>query len=318
MDNYEHFLYEERDNIFPVKYPDLYKFYEEHRKALWFDPELDLSRDAKDFKKLTPDEQDFLGKILAFFHVSDGLVNANIFQKLYAEISLQECRYFYGIQIVIENVHAAVYAKLLHTLITNETKRQIYLDGVEKLNTVKNKVDWIKKHLDSKDSIQTRIVVFAAVEGIFFSASFAAIRWFQMRNILPGLTKSNQFIARDEGLHHTFASLLYKKYVVNKLLPEEVYTIIEEAVAIEKEFFKQELPNLPGLAAEEMFEYIEVVADTVLTNLGLPKKYNATHKLTFMDSMFLGVKEQMFETHGSSEYVLPGTDDNLEPVSSFD
>lgn len=43
-----------------------------------------------------------------------------------------------------------------------------------------------------------RLVAFAAVEGIFFSGSFAAIYWLKKRGLLPGLTYSNELISRDE------------------------------------------------------------------------------------------------------------------------
>ena len=43
-----------------------------------------------------------------------------------------------------------------------------------------------------------RVVAFAAVEGIFFSGSFAAIFWLKKRGIMPGLTFSNELISRDE------------------------------------------------------------------------------------------------------------------------
>lgn len=43
-----------------------------------------------------------------------------------------------------------------------------------------------------------RIVAFAAVEGIFFSGSFASIFWLKKRGLMPGLTFSNELISRDE------------------------------------------------------------------------------------------------------------------------
>lgn len=41
-------------------------------------------------------------------------------------------------------------------------------------------------------------MAFAAVEGIFFSGSFAAIFWLKKRGLMPGLTFSNELISRDE------------------------------------------------------------------------------------------------------------------------
>lgn len=46
------------------------------------------------------------------------------------------------------------------------------------------------------------MVAFAAVEGIFFSGSFAAIFWLKKRGLMPGLTFSNELISRDEVMYH--------------------------------------------------------------------------------------------------------------------
>lgn len=58
---------------------------------------------------------------------------------------------------------------------------------------------------------------------------------------MPGLTFSNELISRDEGLHTDFACLLYSM-LNKKLLNEEIYDIINEAVEIEKEFISEALP----------------------------------------------------------------------------
>ena len=58
---------------------------------------------------------------------------------------------------------------------------------------------------------------------------------------MPGLTFSNELISRDEGLHTDFACLLYSM-MTNKLSNEDIYSIITEAVEIEKEFISEALP----------------------------------------------------------------------------
>jgi ribonucleoside-diphosphate reductase subunit M2 len=53
-------------------------------------------------------------------------------------------------------------------------------------------------HYIFQASFGERIVAFAAVEGIFFSGSFASIFWLKKRGLMPGLTFSNELISRDE------------------------------------------------------------------------------------------------------------------------
>ena len=52
-------------------------------------------------------------------------------------------------------------------------------------------------------------MAYACVEGIHFSGSFCSIFWLKKRQLMPGLTFSNEMISRDEGLHTDFACHLY-------------------------------------------------------------------------------------------------------------
>jgi ribonucleoside-diphosphate reductase subunit M2 len=82
-----------------------------------------------------------------------------------------------------------------------------------------------------------RLVAFAAVEGIFFSASFASIFWLKKRGLMPGLTFSNELISRDEGLHTDFACLLFS-LLQSRPSDDTVHKIIMEAVSIEHAFVR--------------------------------------------------------------------------------
>ena len=77
--------------------------------------------------------------------------------------------------------------------------REYLFNAIENLPPVKRKADWAMKWInDTESTYGERLVAFAAVEGIFFSGSFAAIFWLKKRGIMPGLTFSNELISRDE------------------------------------------------------------------------------------------------------------------------
>jgi ribonucleoside-diphosphate reductase beta chain len=162
--------------------------------------------------------------------------------------------------------------------------------------------------------MQNVLISFAAVEGIFFSGSFCSIFWLKKRGLMPGLTFSNELISRDEGLHCDFACMLYNNHLVNKLPKEQVQKIIEDAVEIEKEFVTESLPvRLIGMNADLMSQYIEFVADRLLTELGNDKIYNTSNPFDFMDMINLQGKTNFFEKR-VGEYqkagVLNGTENN--------
>jgi ribonucleoside-diphosphate reductase beta chain len=159
---------------------------------------------------------------------------------------------------------------------------------------VKKKADWALRWIENGNFAE-RLVAFAAVEGIFFSGSFCSIFWLKKRGLMPGLTFSNELISRDEGLHCEFACLLYSM-LNGKLSQEEVFSIIGDAVEIEKEFISEALPvKLIGMNADLMKQYIEFVADRWLKELGYPKMFNATNPFDFMEMISLEGKTNFFE-----------------------
>jgi ribonucleotide reductase beta subunit family protein with ferritin-like domain len=166
---------------------------------------------------------------------------------------------------------------------------------------VKKKADWALQWIDSEDAdFGTRLLAFACVEGIFFSGAFCAIFWFKQRGIMPGLTLSNEFIARDEGLHTEFACLLYSK-IVNRLPKQKVHKMVREAVKIEKHFITKALPcELIGMNADLMCQYIEFVADRLMLQVGYPKIYRSANPFPFMENMSLENKDNFFEKRVST------------------
>ena len=158
--------------------------------------------------------------ILAFFAASDGIVTENLAERFCREVQIPEARCFYSFQIAIEvaikslclfffcfdcndanrkqAVHSEMYSLLLDTYIRDDDDRDRLFGAVTTVESIKAKADWALRWIDSSCSFAERIVAFAAVEGIFFSASFAAIFWLKKRGIMPGLTFSNELISRDE------------------------------------------------------------------------------------------------------------------------
>lgn len=160
---------------------------------------------------------------------------------------------------------------------------------------ITKKAAWAFKWISSNGSFAERLIAFAAVEGIFFSGSFASIFWLKKRGLMPGLTFSNELISRDEGLHTDFACLLFS-LLRNQPTKERVKQIIVEAVEIEQEFLSDALPvALIGMNSALMCQYIEFVADRLLVTLGCEKHYKATNPFDFMDMISLQGKTNFFE-----------------------
>lgn len=283
--------------IFPIEYPDIWHMYKKAEASFWSAEEVDLSRDMIDWQaKLTDNERHFISHVLAFFAASDGIVNENLAERFIREIQVTEARCFYGFQIAIENIHSEMYSLLIQTYIQDPHERDHLFNAIETMECVKRKADWaLSWTSDERASFGERLVAFAAVEGIFFSGSFASIFWLKKRGLMPGLSFSNELISRDEGLHCDFACLLYS-HVKNKPSELQIVRIIREAVEIEKDFLSKALPvELIGMNSKTMGIYIEFVADRLLAALGYSKIYNATNPFDFMEQISLEGKTNFFE-----------------------
>ena len=282
--------------LFPIQHDDIWSFYKKAEASFWTAEEIDLGVDITDWEnKLTNDERHFVKHVLAFFAASDGIVNENLAEHFLSEVQYTEAKFFYGFQITIENIHSETYSLLIDTYIKDTAEKKHLFNAIDTMDCVKKKADWALRWID-KGSYAERLVAFAAVEGIFFSGSFCSIFWLKKRGLMPGLSFSNELISRDEGLHCDFACLLYTKHLVNKLTKEQVREIIMDAVTIEKEFVTDAIPvKLIGMNSELMSQYIEFVADRLLTELGNEKEYNATNPFDFMEMISLQGKSNFFE-----------------------
>ena len=271
--------------------------YKKAEASFWTAEEIDLSKDLQDWHhRLNNDERFFISHVLAFFAASDGIVNENLVQRFSNEVQAPEARCFYGFQIMMENIHAETYSLLIDTYINDSKQRAYLFDAIETIPCIKKKADWAIRWIeDTESSFAQRLVAFAAVEGIFFSGSFASIFWLKKRGLMPGLSFSNELISRDEGLHTDFACLLFK-HLVHRPSQKAVEAIITEAVTIECEFLTEALPvALLGMNAKLMVQYIEFVADRLLLALGNPKFYHSANPFDFMESISLAGKTNFFE-----------------------
>ena len=304
--------------IFPIKHHDIWEWYKKMEASFWTAEEIDLSQDLNDWNnKLTNDEKYFIKHILAFFAASDGIVNENLAENFVNEVQYAEAKFFYGFQIMMENIHSETYSLLIDTYVKDEAEKDELFNALDVFPAIKKKADWALKWIES-DSFAERLIAFAAVEGIFFSGAFCSIYWLKKRGLMPGLTFSNELISRDEGVHCDFAVHLHNNHLVNKVPKARIREIIVEALRIEREFITESLPvSLIGMNAGLMTQYLEFVTDRLLVELGCDREYNTSNPFDFMDMISLQGKTNFFEKK-VAEYQKAGvmnTDVDAQKIS---
>jgi len=308
MNEVEPILAKNKDRfvIFPIQHHDIWDWYKKSEASFWTAEEIDLHQDLTDWtEKLNDDERYFIKHILAFFAASDGIVNENLAENFVNEVQYSEAKFFYGFQIMMENIHSETYSLLIDTYVKDDKEKNKLFNAIDNFPAIKKKADWALKWIDSP-SFAERLIAFAAVEGIFFSGAFCSIFWLKKRGLMPGLTFSNELISRDEGVHCDFAVHLHNHHLVNKVPKERIRSIIVDALNIEREFITESLPaSLIGMNSVLMTQYLEFVTDRLLVELECEKEYNTSNPFDFMDMISLQGKTNFFEKR-VSEYQKAG------------
>jgi ribonucleoside-diphosphate reductase beta chain len=304
--------------IFPIEHQEIWEMYKKQQACIWTAEEIDLSSDIDDWRnKLNDNERHFIKHVLAFFAASDGIVNENLAENFVSEVQYTEAKFFYGFQIMMENIHSETYSLLIDTYISDPEEKSNLFNAIDTIPAVKKKAEWALKWVES-DHFQERLIAFAAVEGIFFSGSFCSIFWLKKRGLMPGLSFSNELISRDEGMHCDFAVMLHNRFVNNKVSEERIREIILSALEIEKEFITESLPvKLIGMNSDLMKQYLEFVADRLLVDLECSKVFNVENPFDFMTNISLQGKTNFFEKR-VGEYQKAGVMNSSENTFDMD
>ena len=311
-------------SIFPIKHREIWDKYKLHVQAFWTPEEVSLQDDLRDLQTLNEGEKHFIKQVLAFFANSEAMINENLASRFYKEILIPEARCFISMQMLNESIHAEMYALQIEAYVKNTEEKDLLFSAIENVECINKKAQWVSKWLNGKQNLLTRLIGFGLVEGLFFAGSFCAIYYFRKRGLLPGLALSNDWIARDEGMHFSFSALMYKTLrdkfvkgtlsesdVINKniitniIKQSEFEEIVREAVEFEKEFVNSALPvDLIGMNKELMCQYIEAVADRIADLFEFERIFNTENPFDFMRALDVQNVTNFFEKR-VSEYQRP-------------
>jgi ribonucleoside-diphosphate reductase beta chain len=282
--------------IFPIEHNDIWEYYKQHQAAFWTAEEVDLTNDIRDWETLTDNEKYFIKNVLSFFAASDGIVNENLAENFYREVQYPEAKFFYGLQLAMENIHSLMYSLLIDTYISNASEKDECFNAIDRLPAVQKKAKWALDWIENA-SFAERLVAFAAVEGIFFSGSFCSIFWLKSRGIMQGLCNANTLIFKDENLHCDFAIHLVNNHLEEKPSEKRIKEILLSALEIEKEFITESLPvSLIGMNSNLMKQYLEFVVDGLLVKFGCSKEFNVEQPFKFMEQIAVETKGNFFES----------------------
>ena len=311
-------------SIFPIKNQEIWDRYKLHIQAFWTPEEVSLQDDLRDLQILNEREKHFIKNVLAFFANSEAMINENLASRFYKEILMPEARCFISMQMLNESIHAEMYALQIEAYVVDRQEKDMLFNAIQNVPCINLKAKWVSKWLNGSQNLLTRLIAFGLVEGLFFAGSFCAIYYFRKRGLLPGLALSNDWIARDEGMHFSFSALMFKilrdkfnnnsltdtdlldvNLITGNVAQSEFEEIVREAVSFEKEFVKEALPvDLIGMNADLMCQYIEAVADRIADLFEFERVYNTENPFDFMRALDVQNVTNFFEKR-VSEYQRP-------------
>ncbi|KAF6744365.1 ribonucleotide reductase subunit 2, partial [Ephemerocybe angulata] len=214
----------------------LWRMYLAARGALWMPTDLDLEKDKHDWAMSMSDSEKWIvARVLGYFATADGLVADNIVARFVREVDCTEAKYFYGLQVVVENIHAETCAMFIDALVPAGNQKTL-LSWSTKVPSIAFKNLWAAKWIvDNSRTFAERLVAFVCVEGIFCCSCFAMIGWIKSNGKMPGLSLANDLIRRDEDTHIDFACALFR-HIRSHPASSSIVETVQEAVDVETEF----------------------------------------------------------------------------------
>jgi len=308
----------------PMRYPVFYEMFQNGIRNTWTVEEVDFATDLSDLKlRFTPAERHLVQRLVAFFATGDSIVSNNLVLNLYKHINSPEARLYLSRQLFEEAVHVQFYLTLLDNYVPNPEERAAAFAAVENIPSISKKAQFCMKWMDSiqrLDKLETNehrrqfllnLICFAAtIEGLFFFAAFAYVYFLRSRGLLHGLASGTNWVFRDESAHLEFAfevvNIVCGQYpgLFDETMEREVTTMLNEAVDCETQFAQDLLSGgVAGLSARQMRQYLEYVADSRLTRLGMKPIYGGKNPFSFIELQDVQELTNFFERRVSAYQV---------------
>ena len=284
----------------PVRYQWAMDLYNQAVANTWFPNEVQLVQDLAAFEKLTDDEKHALKTVISYLNPNELLINKSLAFGIYPYVNAAEAHLYLSKQMWEEANHFMTFEYIIETFPFD--RQEIYAAGYGK-KSLKDKSDFQTKYfgrmlndkLDvtttegKKDFVRNLVAYNIVLEGIWFYSGFMVGMSFRRRNLLRNVGSLLDWITKDENLHLTFGiNLLLTILDENPDLQtqefaDEIRDLILQAVALEEAYNKDMLPKgILGLNADYVNQYVKLMTDRRLEELGFEKEYNVPNPAKWM------------------------------------
>ena len=324
-----------------LKYKQFDKLTDKQLGFFWRPEEVDIVKDATDFKNLTDFEQHIFTSNLKRQIILDSVQGRSPNLAFLPIVSLPELETWIETWAFSETIHSRSYTHIIRNIYPDPSKifdemldiKEICdcaesitanYDRLIEYNLLRDKGYKTYEEYEHKKRIWLALMSVNILEGVRFYVSFACSWAFAELKRMEGNAKIIKLIARDENVH------LASTQQMLKLLPqddkdfakikqetaEECKQMFIDAVEQEKAWaeylFKD--GSIIGLNAELLKQYVEFIAAKRMYAVGLEKIYNSgTNPLPWTQAWITGGSVQVApqETEISS-YVIGGTKQDVD------
>ncbi|AGL70336.1 ribonucleotide-diphosphate reductase subunit beta [Helicobacter pylori] len=267
----------------------------------WFAEEVSMNDDKRDYLKLSTEEKIGYDRALAQLIFMDSLQTNNLIDNVNPFITSPEINLCLVRQAYEEALHSHAYAVMVESISANT--EEIY-DMWRNDMQLKSKNDYIAQvYMElaknpTEENILKALFANQILEGIYFYSGFSYFYTLARSGKMLGSAQMIRFIQRDEVTH-----LILFQNMINALRNEradlftpklinEVIEMFKKAVEIEAswgDYITQ--GKILGLTSSLIEQYIQFLADSRLSKVGIAKVYGVQHPIKWVES-FSSFNEQ--------------------------
>ena len=279
-----------------VKYHQFEKLTDKQLGFFWRPEEVDILRDAKDFKNMSLSEQHIFTSNLKRQILLDSVQGRAPNLALLPVVSLPELETWIETWSFSETIHSRSYTHIIRNIYSDPS---VVFDKITSVKEITDCAAEISKYYDKlidmnqdtknfgsyehKKALWLCVNAVNALEGIRFYVSFACSWAFAELKKMEGNAKIIKLIARDENVHLASTTHMLKLLIkedkdyakIKEECAEEVLSIMEKVVEQEKQWadylFRD--GSMIGLNANVLKTYIEWIAAKRCTSVGIKHNF---------------------------------------------
>ena len=283
--------------------------WEKLTEQFWLDTRIPLSNDLDDWRKLSAEEKDLVGKVFGGLTLLDTMQSESGVEAIRADVRTpHEEAVLNNIQFM-ESVHAKSYSSIFSTLNTKSEIEAIF-EWTNSNEYLQKKAKIINDIYTNGDALQKKVASTFLETFLFYSGFFTPL-YYLGNNKLANVAEIIKLIIRDESVHGTYIGYKFQ-LGFNELSEEEqdnfrewMYDLLYQLYENEENYTKSLYDGVGW--TDEVLTFLRYNANKALMNLGqdplFPDTANDANPIV-MNGISTGTSNHDFFSQVGNGYLL--------------